>query len=103
MRGTPADNFKTTVQLLGPDGRLVAQTDGPPFRRGHPTARWPLGATVAQPAGLLVPRDTPPGEYRVLVALYAGDTPGTPRLPLAVPNGPVGTAAYFGPLTIGAP
>ncbi len=103
VRGTPTNNFKTTVQLLGPDGRLVAQTDGPPFRRGHPTARWPLGATVAQPVGLAIPHDAPPGEYRVLIALYAGDTPGNPRLPLAVPDGTVGTAAYFGPLKIGAP
>ncbi len=103
VRGVPEDNFKTTVQLLGPDGSLVAQADGPPFHRNHSPARWSVGSTVAQPVGLTIPRDAPPGEYRVLVALYVGDTPGNPRLPLATPDGAIDTAAYLGPLTIEAP
>jgi len=103
VRGVPTNTFKTTVQLLGPDGRLVAQTDGPPFRQRHSSARWPVGATVAQPVGIRIPRDAPPGEYRVLVALYEGDTPGNPRLPLALPDGAIATEAYLGPPTIGAP
>ena len=103
VRGVPTNTFKTTVQLLGPEGRLVAQTDGFPFRRGRSSARWPIGATVAQPVGIRIPRDAPPGEYRVLIALYEGDTPGNPRLPLALPDGTVVTEAYLGPLTIGVP
>ncbi len=103
VRGVPTENLKTTVQLLGPDGKLVSQADGPPFRRGRSPARWPVGAAVAQPVGLRIPRDTPPGEYRVLIALYDGDAPGNPRLPLALPGGTSATAAYLGPLLIGAP
>lgn len=103
VRGVPAENLKTTVQILGPDGRLVAQADGPPFRRGRSPAHWPVGAMVAQPVGVRIPHDAPPGEYRVLIALYDGDAPGNPRLPLALPDGTIDTAAYLTLLTIGAP
>jgi hypothetical protein len=36
VRGVTAGDYTTTVQLLGPDGRLVAQADGPPFRGAPP-------------------------------------------------------------------
>jgi len=103
VRDIPTGNLKTTVQLLGPDGALVAQADGPPFRRGRSPEHWPVGATVAQPVGVRIPPDAAPGEYRVLVALYDGDAPGNPRLPLALPDGSSATAAYFGPLIVDAP
>lgn len=103
VRGVPVASGKTTVQLLGPDGKLVSQADGPPFRRNHPPSSWPLGAGVAQPVGVRIPHNAPPGEYRVLVALYDDGAPGKPRLPLTLPDGTVATEVYLGPLTIGAP
>lgn len=54
--GEPGE-IKVFVHLLGPDGALVAQRD---------TAL----ADGAQPHALLIPRDAPPGSYRLVVGLY---------------------------------
>ncbi len=60
-----------TLQLLGPNGALVAQRDaslepGPEGSRVH--------------YGILVPETLAPGAYRLIVALYAPEVVGAPRL-----------------------
>jgi 4-amino-4-deoxy-L-arabinose transferase-like glycosyltransferase len=63
---------KLTLQVLNPQGQVVAQTD------------QPFGAAdLADPArtyGVLVPTDLTPGGYRLIVALYDASQINTPRL-----------------------
>lgn len=65
------------LHLVGPDGRLVSQQDGPPNRGLEPTDRWGTDL-VADPRRLDIPADAPPGDYRVLAGLYR---PNGERLP----------------------
>lgn len=67
-------NLKVTVQLLGPDGRLVAQQDRllAEGRTG--------GATLRRSYGLVLPTDLPSGRYKLVAALYDPDRPGNPRI-----------------------
>lgn len=57
------------LHLVGPDGRLISQQDGPPNRGLEPTDRWGTDF-VADPRRLDIPAGAPPGDYRVLVGLY---------------------------------
>ena len=59
------------LHLVGPDGRLIDQQDGPPNGGLDPTDTWPAGF-VADPRRLAVPA-APLGDYRVLVGLYRRD------------------------------
>ena len=81
--------YKVTVQLWGPDGSLVAQHDAEPANNLALTPTWTPGETVIDAHGLAVPAASAPGEYRIIVALYAIDAPGD-RLPVAVGGEPVG-------------
>ena len=92
--GTPLTAF---VHLVGEDGRVVAQHDGP------------IGATVTPPQrwfpGLLIPDDhpvpldnVPPGTYHVRVGVYR---PGEAAHPLQM-DGQPGTTVDLGTVDIGA-
>ncbi|MEZ4767828.1 MAG: glycosyltransferase family 39 protein [Caldilineales bacterium] len=63
---------KLTLQLLDAAGRLVAQSD-------QPLAASDLGAPATTYA-LSIPWQLPPGEYRLIAALYDPAVPGAPRL-----------------------
>ncbi len=65
------ERYKVFVHLYDDGGRLVAQTDNEP---GTPT--WPPGERVVDRYGVLVPAETPPGDYSLVVGLY----------PLAAPD-----------------
>jgi hypothetical protein len=71
-----------SVQLLGPDGALLAQDDRP-----LPPLSPPDTGASAQGArslhGILLPSLLPEGELRLIVALYDPAAEGTPRLPTA--------------------
>jgi hypothetical protein len=68
---------KVTVQLLGPGGALVAQSDQPL------TTSVPPGRSVPHAYGILLPDALPPGEYRLIAAVYDPAQAGAPRLPVA--------------------
>ncbi len=70
-----AARYKITVQLLAPDGSLAAQHDAEPANNLAPTTTWMPGQTVIDTHGLVVPPDAPPGEYALVVAVYALDAP----------------------------
>lgn len=74
--------YKITVQLLAPDGTLAAQHDAEPANNLAPTTTWTPGQAVMDTHGLLVPPDAPPGEYALVVAVYALDPPHD-RLPVS--------------------
>ena len=96
-------DYTATVQLVGPDGRLVSQSDAPPFRGLYPTTAWPPGAALAQPLAVRIPPDAPPGAYQLLVALYDAADPQQSRLPLLLPDGTTATEAPLGPLLVAPP
>jgi hypothetical protein len=66
---------KVTLQLLAPDGALVAQQDRP-----LAAARRGAGSGHIDTYGILIPADAPAGRYRLVTALYDPGQPGAPRL-----------------------
>jgi hypothetical protein len=81
---------------------VVGQADGPPVFGRLDTARWPVGALVADERRLSIPAYTPPGDYALLVGLYDRATlrrlgeGGADRArlgPLALARGPAAPGA----------
>lgn len=72
---TPAADYSVTLQLLGPDGRPVAQIDQP-LPGGSTT--WAAGQVEAQSLTLTVPAAA--GRYPLILALYRIAPDGFPRL-----------------------
>ncbi len=65
----PGRDYRVSVQLRDGD-RAVAQSDAAPAREAQPTRAWAAGEVVADRHSFRVPRDVPPGDYRLRVALY---------------------------------
>jgi hypothetical protein len=59
---------KAFVQLLGPDGGLVAQSDAVPA--GLATSKWVSGTTYVDSHTLTLPEAVASGEYTVVAGLY---------------------------------
>ena len=64
------EDLQVFVHLIGPDGRLVSQDDGPPARGQAPTSRWLPGQWVIDLRRLPVPSAAPVGDYTIEVGLY---------------------------------
>ena len=62
------------MQLIAPDGRLVAQQDGVPGGGYAPSTGWVPGTPVADRRGLALPDDLAPGEYTLIAGLYDAAT-----------------------------
>ena len=77
---TPTARYKVTVQLLDARSQVVAQHDAEPAGGARPSDGWLPGETVVDNHGLSLPPGVPPGDYRLIVALYDPVT-GT-RLPM---------------------
>jgi uncharacterized membrane protein len=76
-----ATSYTAFAQLLGPDGRVVAQADALPQGGGYPTFWWLPGEVVADPHDLVPAAGTSPATaYRLIAGLYDPVT-GT-RLPV---------------------
>ena len=73
------------VQLIAPDGRLVAQQDGIPGGGYAPSTGWTLGEPVIDRRGLALPSDMAPGDYVLIAGLY--DAATGQRLPVTGPDG----------------
>ncbi len=52
---TPSGEWNRTVRLERPDGRVIAQTDGPPLGGSWPTSRWQPGELVLDELALELP------------------------------------------------
>jgi len=79
--GETDQDYKVFVHLLGPDGRLVAQSDAMPASWTRPTSGWQVGEFVTDPHTLDLKPDLPPGEYRLVAGMYDATT--GQRLPVA--------------------
>lgn len=93
--------YKVTVQLLAPDGRLIAQHDAEPGGNRALTTTWTPGDTVRDTHGLVVPPDLPPGEYPIVVGLYDINAP-LERLPVRVDGAAVGETLTLARLSVAA-
>jgi hypothetical protein len=67
---TPDRNYDVFVHLQNADGKLVAQSDGPPAGGQAPTLGWLPGEYVRDARRLELPPDLPEGVYRLSVGLY---------------------------------
>ena len=70
----PERPFIVTVQLLTPRDQVIVQRDGEPGGGALPTLGWYPGEIVADNHGLSLPPGTPPGDYRLIVAMYDAET-----------------------------
>jgi len=66
-------DYTVFVHLVGPDGALAAQADGPPVGGDYPTSLWAPGEIVAD--GRFVSMEgLPPGTYDLRVGMYLLET-----------------------------
>ncbi len=73
-------NLKVTVQVLSSDNQIVVQHDSVPADWDRPTAGWLPGEVILDSHALTVGPETPPGEYRLIAAMY--DPTSNSRLPV---------------------
>lgn len=96
-------DYRVTVRLVTPTGRLLWQHDGSPVHNAYPMSAWQPGRTVVDSHDLLVPIGTPPGSYDIRVGLYHPTTlqpmPGQNAL---FELGPVPIAAPAQPPALGS-
>lgn len=96
---TPSE-YTVFVHVVGPDGQLVAQRDGPPMGGFAPTRIWRPGQTLLDEHLVPLPTDLAAGEYEVRVGLYAQD--GS-RLPVTLGDAPAGDYAVLGAVQVENP
>jgi hypothetical protein len=66
--------YKVSVQLLDSASQIIAQRDGEPVGGSRPTDTWRTGDQILDNYALPVPFGTPPGEYRLVAAMYDAQT-----------------------------
>lgn len=76
-----AQRYKVTVQLLDNHDQVLAQRDSEPVGGSLSTDQWPVNQIVIDNHGVFIPPGTPPGVYRLLVALYDQNSGERLRLP----------------------
>jgi mannosyltransferase len=62
--------YHISLQLLDSRNQVIAQQDGEPAGGTAPTDQWQPGQITVDNRGLLIPFGTPPGEYRLVTAVY---------------------------------
>ena len=82
---TPVEqDYTVFVHLIGPDGTLAAQADGPPVGGDYPTSLWAPGEIIADER-LISTEGLPPGAYHLRVGMYLLET--GERLPVTDATG----------------
>lgn len=76
----PPGDYVVSVQLLAPDGHMVAQHDSPPAEGDFPTSYWAAGEHVVDVHRLSLPEDLSSGQYAIQVVVYSAQ--GQKRLPV---------------------
>ena len=66
-------DYQAFVHVLGEEGQLIAQHDGPPRSGMYPTSVWSPGEIVADAHPITIPPDYR-GKVRLLAGLYSLDT-----------------------------
>ncbi|MFO7539503.1 MAG: hypothetical protein R6X32_15800, partial [Chloroflexota bacterium] len=65
-----AVSYRVFLHLVGPDGTLVAQSDGEPAQWQRPTTGWLPGEIIGDAHQLHLPPELQPGSYTLLAGLY---------------------------------
>jgi hypothetical protein len=69
--GTTTSNLYTVfVHLETLNGHVISGIDAQPQGGGMPTTSWATGQVIPDAYPLMIPADTPPGAYRLVVGLY---------------------------------
>jgi hypothetical protein len=68
----PAD-YTVFVHILDQSGQLVAQSDLQPGGGYAPTSRWPIGQTITDRHGVVLPPALAPGTYQIVIGWYGPD------------------------------
>ena len=68
-RGLPHGDYAVSVQLRGPDGRVMLEQSSRPANNTYPTTQWQIGEVLLDWHDLVVPKDFPAGEYAMVVVL----------------------------------
>ncbi len=63
-------NYHVFLHLLGPNGAVIAQSDGEPASWTRPTTGWLAGEVIVDERELILPDALPPGDYRLVGGLY---------------------------------
>jgi hypothetical protein len=84
-------SYRVFLHLIGPDGRLLAQSDGIPAGWTRPTTGWLSGEYIADAHTLIIPPDAPEGDYVLSTGLYI---PGGERLTTAGGSDSVPVATF---------
>jgi hypothetical protein len=71
MTDTPiAQDYAIFVQLLSPEGTLVAQRDSAPGGGTHPTSAWTPDETVRDHHALMIPHNLTAAHYSLIIGFY---------------------------------
>jgi 4-amino-4-deoxy-L-arabinose transferase-like glycosyltransferase len=71
---SPVDqDYTVFVHLIGPDGELAAQADGPPAGGDYPTSMWEFGEIIFDER-LIPTQDLPAGTYHLRLGMYLLET-----------------------------
>jgi mannosyltransferase len=91
--------YKVFLHLLNAEGELVTQRDTEPGGGLALTTTWKPGETLSDNHGILVPLDTQPATYQLVVGLYLLTDPDV-RLPVTLDGEPAGDALLLPPITV---
>lgn len=93
------EHYRVFVHVYNPDGTILCQHDGEPASGLAPFPSWEVTQQVIDAHGMVIPPDTPPGEYPVVVGLY-NPASGGDRLMVTEPGGEESDAILIATLTI---
>lgn len=77
--------YSVYIHLLDESGGIIAQLDSAPQGGDFPTQEWMPGDIIADPYSIVIPADTQPGEYTMIVGMY--DPATGERLPVTDGHG----------------
>jgi hypothetical protein len=76
----PAGDYTVFTHLLDTQGQLVVQSDSQPQSGKYPTYLWDQNERIMDQYQIVIPVETPPGNYELYVGMYSLDT--LERLPI---------------------
>lgn len=65
------EDYTASVQLLDPDGKLVAQHDSITGEGLNPTSLWIPGETMVERRHISLPQNLKPGSYKLVALMYS--------------------------------
>jgi len=95
------ERYRVALRLTDENGYVWAAHDSEPLSGLLPFSQLPLGATLRDSPGLLVPAGTPPGVYQLRLSLYSD--PEKAPLEVSSLGEPLGVEAILGEVKVVLP